>query len=213
MTDSDSTDRITAVVADDHPALLAAVTEVLTENGIGVIGRAASGEEALAKIESRKPRVALLDVRMPRMGGIQVADRARRSAPDTAMLLYTAYGDRALLSEALDAGVRGFVLKEAPLGDLVRAVEIVAGGGTYVDPVLAGALVNAKLTSELPELTQREREVLRALADGLSNEEIGKRLFISPETVRTHVRKAMEKLDADTRTQAVATALRQSLIA
>jgi DNA-binding NarL/FixJ family response regulator len=213
MTESDSTDRVTAVVADDHPALLAAVTEVLTENGIDVIGRAASGDEALAKIESRKPRVALLDVRMPRTGGIQVAERARRSAPDTAMLLYTAYGDRALLSEALDAGVRGFVLKEAPLGDLVRAVEIVARGGTYVDPVLAGALVNAKLTSELPELTQREREVLRALADGLSNEEIGKRLFISPETVRTHVRKAMEKLDADTRTQAVATALRQSLIA
>jgi DNA-binding NarL/FixJ family response regulator len=128
------------------------------------------------------------------------------------LLLYTGYGDRALLAEALDAGVRGFVLKEAPLEDLVRAVDIVAGGGTYVDPVLAGALVNAKLTSALPELTQREREVLRALADGLSNEEIGRRLFISPETVRTHVRKAMAKLDADTRTQAVATALRQSLI-
>jgi DNA-binding NarL/FixJ family response regulator len=208
-----STERITAVVADDHPALLTAVSEVLSEHGIGVIGRASNGDEALAKIEARKPRVALLDVRMPRMGGIQVAERARQTAPETAVLLYTAYGDRALLSEALDAGVRAFVLKEAPLGDLVRAVDLVAGGGTYVDPVLAGALVNAKLKSDLPELTQREREVLRSLADGLSNEQIGKRLFISPETVRTHVRKAMAKLDADTRTQAVATALRQSLIA
>jgi DNA-binding NarL/FixJ family response regulator len=213
VSQKESPERITAVVADDHPALLAAVGDVLTENGIDVIGRAASGDDALAKIEAQRPTVALLDVRMPRLGGIQVAERVRRSSPETAILLYTGYGDRAVLSEALDTGVRGFVLKEAPLNDLVRAVELVAGGGTYVDPVLAGALVNAKLTSELPELTQREREVLRSLADGLSNEEIGRRLFISPETVRTHVRKAMQKLDADTRTQAVATALRQSLIA
>ena len=93
-----------------------------------------------------------------------------------------------------------------------RAVQTVAEGGTYVDPVLAGVLATPSVTDGLPELTRREREVLRLLADGLANEEIGKRLFISPETVRTHVRKAMGKLDADTRTQAVATALRQSLI-
>jgi Response regulator containing a CheY-like receiver domain and an HTH DNA-binding domain len=104
------------------------------------------------------------------------------------------------------------VLKEAPLPDLVRAVETVAEGKTYVDPVLAGVIASAEMTKQIPSLTQREREVLRLLADGLSNEEIGKRLFISPETVRTHVRKAMAKLEADTRTEAVATALRQSLI-
>ncbi len=92
-------------------------------------------------------------------------------------------------------------------------MRVVAGGGTYVDPVLAGVLASAAVTEKLPALTQREREVLRLLADGLSNEEIGKQLFISPETVRTHVRKAMEKLDADTRTQAVARALRGRLIA
>jgi DNA-binding NarL/FixJ family response regulator len=134
------------------------------------------------------------------------------SSPDTAIVFYTAYGDRALLSEALDVGARGFVLKEAPLADLVRAVERVAAGEAYVDPVLAGVLVSSHAADQLPSLTQREREVLRLLADGLSNEEIGRRLFISPETVRTHVRKAMAKLEADTRTQAVAIALRQSLI-
>jgi DNA-binding NarL/FixJ family response regulator len=121
-------------------------------------------------------------------------------------------GDRALLSEALDAGVRGFVLKEAPLADLVRALERVVAGEAYVDPVLAGALVSGRLAERVPSLTQREREVLRLLADGHANEEIGKRLHISPETVRTHVRKAMAKLEADTRTQAVAIALRQSII-
>jgi DNA-binding NarL/FixJ family response regulator len=128
------------------------------------------------------------------------------------MILYTGAGDQALVVEAVDAGARGFVLKEAPLSDLVRAVETVAAGGTYVDAVLAGALTSAKATGRLVELTEREREVLRLLADGYAYEEIGKELFIAAETVRTHVQKAMRRLDASTRTQAVATALRQSLI-
>jgi DNA-binding NarL/FixJ family response regulator len=192
--------------------MLSAVADILAANGIEVVGRAADGQDALAQIEAKKPRVALVDVRMPRLSGIELAKRAAVTSPDTSIVFYTAYGDRALLSEALDVGARGFVLKEAPLTDLVRAVERVAAGEAYVDPVLAGVLVSSHAADKLPTLTQREREVLRLLADGLSNEEIGKRLFISPETVRTHVRKAMAKLEADTRTQAVAIALRQSLI-
>jgi DNA-binding NarL/FixJ family response regulator len=204
---------ITCVVADDHPAVLEAVAEFLVQGGVDVVARARDGEEALEKIEQRKPRVALVDVRMPKLGGIELTRRAQRSAPETSILLYTGYGDRALLTEALDAGVRGFVLKEAPMDDLLRALHSVATGGTYVDPVLAGTLAASSIGNKLPELTQRERDVLRLLADGLANEEIGKRLFISAETVRTHVRKAMDKLDADTRTQAVARALRDHLIA
>ena len=204
---------ITCLVADDHPAMVEAVADVLAEHGIEIVGRARDGEEALAKIETRKPRVALVDLRMPKLSGIEVARRSAKGSPETAVILYTAYGERALLTEAMDAGARGFVLKEAPLADLVRAVETVAEDGTYVDPVLAGVFANSVVTEKLPALTQRELEVLRLLADGNSNEEIGKTLFISPETVRTHVRKAMGKLDADTRTQAVAKALRQSLIA
>lgn len=209
----DPSKKIRCFVADDHPAMVEAVSEVLTEHGLDVVGRARDGEDAANAIAETKPDVAVIDVRMPRVSGIEVARRCARLSPDTAIILYTGYGDRALITEALDAGVRGFVLKEAPLADLVRAVEVVAAGGTYVDPVLAGVLASAEVTGKLPALTQREREVLRLLADGLANEEIGKRLFISPETVRTHVRKAMAKLDADTRTQAVAKALRQSLIA
>jgi DNA-binding NarL/FixJ family response regulator len=150
---------------------------------------------------------------MPRLSGVEVARRASRSSPSTAVILYSGYGDKALLIEALDAGARGFVLKEAPLVDLHRAIEVVARGETYVDPVLAGALASSEVTAQLPLLTQRERDVLRLLADGSSNEEIGKALFISAETVRTHVRKAMAKLEADTRTEAVAKALRRKLIA
>lgn len=204
---------VNCLVADDHPAMRRAVTEILQANGVQVIGEAADGEEALAKIEARKPAVALIDIRMPRLSGVEVARRAGRSTPETAVILYSGYGDKALLVEALDAGARGFVLKEAPLVDLHRAIQTVAAGGTYVDPVLAGALASAEVAAKLPSLTQRERDVLRLLADGRSNEEIGKELFISPETVRTHVRKAMDKLEADTRTEAVAKALRQRLIA
>ncbi len=205
-------DQITCLVADDHPAVVEAVSDVLTEHGILVAAKARDGEDALEGIEALKPAIALLDVRMPRLDGIEVARRAARSTPETAVILYTAFGDRALLTEALDAGARGFVLKEAPLAEVVRAVELVAAGKTYVDPVLAGVLSSGAGSEKLVNLTQREREVLRLLADGLANEEIGKRLFISAETVRTHIRKAMAKLDADTRTEAVATALRQSLI-
>jgi DNA-binding NarL/FixJ family response regulator len=201
------------VVADDHPAVVEAVADVLTEHGIEVAGRARDGDDALEQIELRKPSVAILDLRMPGQSGIAVARLVARSAPDTSVILYTAFGDRALLTEALDAGARGFVLKEAPLAEVVRAVELVASGRTYVDPLLAAVLSSSAATEKMTNLTQRERDVLRLLADGMSNEEIGKSLFISPETVRTHVRKAMAKLDADTRTQAVATALRQSLIA
>jgi DNA-binding NarL/FixJ family response regulator len=203
---------VTCVVADDHPAVLAAVAAFFEDSGIEIVGKAREGAEALELIQARKPQVALLDVRMPRMSGIEIARQSMRTTPETAILLYTGDAEPALVVEALDAGARGFVLKEAPLPDLVRAVETVAEGKTYVDPVLAGVIASAEVTQKIPSLTQREREVLRLLSDGHKNEEIGKQLFISPETVRTHVRKAMTKLEADTRTQAVATALRQSLI-
>ena len=206
------TARTTIVVADDHPAMLEAVSELLEREGFEVVGRAVDGQQAVELIEETRPKLALVDIRMPRLNGIEVAAKAASGSPETAIVFYTGYGDRALLSEALEVGARGFVLKEAPLTDLVRAVERVVVGEAYVDPVLAGFLVTDALNERLTTLTRREREVLRLLADGLANEEIGKRLQISPETVRTHVRKAMSKLEADTRTQAVATALRQSII-
>ncbi len=177
------------------------------------MGTARDGQEALDVIAATKPQVAVVDLRMPRVSGTEVARQTARLSPKTAVILYTAYGERSFLTEALDAGASGFILKEAPLAEVHRAIEFVSTGRTYVDPGLAGVLSSAVASERTLNLTQRERETLRLLADGLSNEEIGKQLFISPETVRTHIRKAMAKLDADTRTQAVATALRESLIA
>jgi DNA-binding NarL/FixJ family response regulator len=203
------TERITCLLADDHPAVLDSISRVLRSQGFDVVAQARDGEDALKAIEQQKPQVSIVDLRMPGMSGIAVA---RRAARNTAVILYTGHSDRTLLIEALDAGVRGFVLKEAPLADLARAIETVAKGGVYVDPVLAGVLASGEATQQLSMLTQREREVLRLLADGMRNEEIGRRLHIAAETARAHIRNAMRKLDADTRTHAVAVALRQQLI-
>jgi DNA-binding NarL/FixJ family response regulator len=201
------------LIADDYPVVLKAVAAYLQEEGIEVVAQVRNGSDALARILALSPDVALVDLRMPVVSGIEVAREVTRRAAPTAVILFTGAGDRALLSEAVDAGARGFVLKEAPLSDLVRAIETVTCGGTYIDAVLAGELASKTATERLVELTQREREVLRLLADGKDYEQIGAALFIAPETVRTHVRKAMRRLEADTRTQAVATAIRQALIA
>jgi DNA-binding NarL/FixJ family response regulator len=201
--------RIRCLVADDHPAIVSAVCDFLEGEGMEVVARARDGAEALAKIRSTLPALAIVDLRMQGCSGIEVA----RQAPETPVILYTGHADRAMLVDAVDAGARGYVLKEAPLADLLRAIETVLAGGAYVDPVLAGPLATEAARTSLPMLTHRERDVLRLLADGRSNEQIGSTLHISAETVRTHVRKAMRKLEASTRTQAVATAIRQSLIA
>ncbi len=200
----------TCVIADDHPAIVSAVGDALERAGYTVT-RTVSGEEAAEAIATQQPAVAIVDADMPDILGTEVARRAQRSSPDTAVVMYTAYGDQALLVEALDGGVRGFVLKSAPLEELLRAVRLAAAGGTYVDPTMAGALTG-RGRERVVALTERERDVLRLLSDGLDNEEIGQRLFISPETVRTHLRKAMTKLGASTRTQAVAMALRDQII-
>ncbi len=208
-----SPESIRCVLADDHPAVLDSLSSFLKKHGFDVVALARDGNQALAAIEEKRPQVALVDLKMPGLSGIEVARCAARASPETGVILYTGIGDREHLTEALDAGAQGFLLKEAPLEDLVRAIETVASGGVYVDSVLAGVIATAEGARQSPKLTQREREILRLLADGLRNEEIGKQLFISPETVRTHLRKATQKLNADTRTQAVAEAIRQHLIA
>lgn len=202
------------IIADDHPAIVEAVCSFLEESeDVEVVGRAADGEEALRLISELQPDVAVLDIRMPVLDGIEVARRVHVAGGPTAVILFTGYPDRPLLLDALDAGARGFLVKEAPLDDLVRAIRVVGEGGTYVDPVLAGVLAGPQAADRLRTLSPREREVLRLLADGMRNDAVAAHLSISTSTVRTHVKHAMEKLEADTRTQAVARALRDSLIA
>jgi len=199
------------VIADDEPAVVEALVDRFRLAGIAVVGRAIDAEEALAKIELHRPDVAVVDVGLPRDGGIVVARRAAELAPGTAIVLYSQSGGRGVITDALDAGVLGVVLKESPIDDLIRAVRSVAGGVQYVDPVLAGAFAVAAVDGS-PQLTRREREVIRGLAAGMTSEAIGRRLSLSTATVRTHERKALAKLGATSRVHAVAVALRRRLI-
>jgi DNA-binding NarL/FixJ family response regulator len=199
----------TCLVADDHPSVLRTLTELLRKWNWTIVASTHDGDDALAKLEQLKPSIALLDLHLPGKSGLEIARSLQRVSPDTAIVIYSGANDPATVREALDAGVRAFVVKEAPLEGLNRALETVAAGGTYVDPVVSGLLLRE---NGAPTLTDRERQVLRLLADGCSYEEVGQQLFISPETVRTHVAKSQRKLGVRTRTQAVAAALRAGLI-
>ena len=201
----------TCVVADDHPPVLESISRYLDARGFRVVGRATNGDEAVALVESQRPELAVLDIRMPALPGAAVIRRVARTTPQTSCVVYSGFGDAAILNETLDAGARGYVLKDAPLDALVRALQTVAGGTMYIDPALADVLIRAMPGRDLG-LTARERDVLRLLADGHSNESIGRELFISPDTARTQLGTAMAKLGVSTRTQAVATALRHELI-
>jgi two-component system, NarL family, response regulator len=194
------------LLADDHPALTVAVSAYLSENGFSVVGPAPDGRRAVALATEEQPELALVDFRMPRLAGVELIRALREASPNTRIAVYTAEADERIAHEVLEAGAVALVLKEAPLADLVRALEAALGGGSYLDPALAGDAEPGK------KLTQRELDVLELLAEGLQHEEIGRRLGISSETVRTHLRKACDRLGAATRTQAVATALRLGLI-
>lgn len=204
---------ITCVLADDHPPILDSISRFLAGKGIDVVATATDGEAAAAAVRTHSPRVCVADLKMPRLDGFELAARLRTESPNTAVLLYSGVADAALVSDALDAGALGFALKEGPLEDVARAIETVAGGTIYVDPVLAATIATNRRALNSRALSPREREVLRLLAAGGSYAEIGGELYLSPDTVRAHAQRAMAKLGARTRTQAIAVAMRSAIIA
>jgi DNA-binding NarL/FixJ family response regulator len=204
---------ITCVVAQGDDSLVESISNVLTAHGVEVVASATDGSAALAAIEAHGPRVAIVDLLMPLLDGIQVARRASESRPSTATILFCEQAEREQLAEALQAGMRGFVHRDGTQDkELLRAVTLTAEGATYVDPFFAPTLLHGSVVRLTAHVSPRESEILRLLADGKTNEEIGEALHISPHTVRSHLRAAMRKLEADNRTQAVAIALRQALI-
>jgi DNA-binding NarL/FixJ family response regulator len=204
-------DEITVLIVDDHEVVREGLRLALSRaGGIRVIGEAGDGATAVALAERRRPDVVLMDLRMPDMDGLEATELVLAKAPDTAVLIFTAYGERSLLQRGLEAGASGYILKEAPQETLARAIERVAAGDTYVDPGLMAEFVGGRDQTDI--LTPREREILQLLADGMSNVDVADKLFISQETVKSHVRHILAKLEADTRTQAVAIALREAMI-
>jgi DNA-binding NarL/FixJ family response regulator len=147
---------------------------------------------------------------MPEMDGLEATRLITSRVPDAAVLIFTAFSERMLLSRGLESGAKGYILKETPHETLLRAIEKVARGEGFVDPALMPAFLNGKDGNDM--LTAREREILQLLANGMSNSDVAAKLFISQETVKSHVRHILTKLEADTRTHAVAIAMREAII-
>jgi DNA-binding NarL/FixJ family response regulator len=204
-------ESISCLIVDDHEVVREGLRLALSRaDNIRVVGEAADGSAAVSLAKRRRPNVVIMDVRMPGTDGLQAAREISSEVPETAVLMFTAYGERSLLTRGLEAGAKGYILKEAPQQTLVRAIQKVAGGDGYVDPALMPAFLAGKDQTDM--LTGREREILQLLADGMSNADVAGRLFISQETVKSHVRHILTKLEADTRTHAVAIALREAII-
>jgi DNA-binding NarL/FixJ family response regulator len=170
-----------------------------------------SGEEAIERIGELDPEVVIMDVRLPGIDGISAVKRIQAACPGAKLVIFSAYGDKRLLSDALAAGARGYVMKGSPPEDLLRAVRTVTEGKPFVDPSLSPSLVMAHSNADAP-LSEREREILQLLAGGLHTEEVARRIGLSAETVKSDTKRAIQKLEADTRVHAVAIALRQSMI-
>jgi NarL family two-component system response regulator LiaR len=211
---------IKVLIADDHNLVRQGIRQYLEMAGdIEVTGEAADGGEVLALLAKADPLpdVALIDLRMPGIDGVETCKRIREDYPDVEVVMLSAYDDRQFVVESVRAGARGYVLKTRDADELIQTVRLVAGGNLVIDPQLVVAL--AEELSHVKErnrraetLTARELEVLQLLAFGRTNREIAEELELSPDTVKTHLTHIFEKLGESDRTAAVAEALRRHLI-
>lgn len=199
------------MIVDDHVALRRGMELLLRRAGYHVVGTAGDAETGEALILRRRPHVALVDLGLPGESGADMTRRLLAQDPTLRILLYTGAADEGQLIDALDAGAAGFALKSGDPEELEEAIRAVANGGEYLDPRLRPLLArNGNGRAKL--LSPRESEILSLLCQGLSGEDAAKMLFLSSETVRTHVRNAMTKLGATTRVHAVALALQRGEI-
>ena len=216
-------ETIRVVIVDDHALFRRGLDLVLSEEpDIKVVGEAADGIEAVHRAEEMAPDVVVMDVRMPRSTGIEAARRIRERLPDTKVIMLTVSDSEEDLYAAVKAGASGYLLKEISIEELADAVRAVARGHSLISPSMASKLLtefNALVQqaeerhrSFLPSLTERELDVLKLVAKGLSNREISEELYISENTVKNHVRNILEKLHLHSRMEAVVYAMREKLL-
>jgi DNA-binding NarL/FixJ family response regulator len=210
---------IRVLIADDQAMVRAGFRMLLSgEQDIEVVAEARDGREAVAKAAQSYPTVILMDIRMPEFDGLEATRRIITADHDARILILTTFGLDEYVYEALRAGASGFVLKDDPPEQLIAAVRTVAGGDALLSPAITKRVIKqfTRLRrpappKELDELTAREQDILRLIADGLSNSEIGKRLYISETTVKTHVTHILQKLGLRDRVQAVVLAYQTGL--
>jgi len=200
------------VLIEDHQALREGLELLLDRQGCQVVGTAGDAAHGRTLIERLDPDVALVDIRLGEDSGIRLTADLIDADPDRRIVLYTGSSDIDLLFSGLDSGARGYALKEGTPSELSTALTTVAEGGTYVDPRLHPALLSRRATQTQKSLSKREREIMDLLAQGLTGEQVAEKLFLSPETIKTHIRNAMAKLEANTRVHAIAIALREGFI-
>ena len=198
------------LMADDHPIVLAGLTALVqADPSLQIVGEARDGRMVLKLAASLRPDVIVLDVWMPEMNGTEVARTLLAELPECRILVLTVHEDRSTLRQLLDLGVAGYMVKRSAAGELVRAIQAVAAGGTYLDPLIAGKVIgHAQGTSrsargQTIELSDRETDVLRLIAFGHSNKEISAKLACSLKTIETYKARAMEKLGFKTRVDVV----------
>lgn len=198
------------VVCDDHEIVREAIkSRMATFEGIDIVGEAADGREVVDTVTQLEPDVVIMDVEMPERDGIEATKAVLEARPATRVIIFTGHAQPDLLSLALRAGASGYVLKSAPAEDIARAVQVVSSGGTFLGGEFASGTSGVE---NLMTLSARERQILLLLSEGLRVKEIGQQLSLSPATVHTHVRNAIAKLEVDTRTEAVALAVRFSYL-
>jgi two-component system response regulator DevR len=208
MTTTDTPEVVRVFLLDDHEIVRRGIADLLdVERGITVVGEAGTAAEALRRIPVTRPHVAVLDIRLPDGSGIDVCRDIRSSAPEIRCLILTSYDDNDAIFAAVMAGAAGYLLKEIRGSSLVDAIRQVATGKSLLDPAVTERLL-ARLRDGEPQdlrlasLTDREREVLGLIADGLTNREIGERLFLAEKTVKNYVSGLLAKLGMQRRTQA-----------
>jgi DNA-binding NarL/FixJ family response regulator len=204
------TKAINVLIVDDHPVVRLGLRTMLESEGhISVLATAGSAKEALAEVQKQRPDVVLMDLRMPEMEGAEAIAELRRIEPNIRILVLTNYEEDEYIFRALQAGAMGYLLKSTPQDEIVQAVEMVHENKRCVPPNIAKRLLE---TIAREELSQRELEVLKLVAGGLTNKQIAQRLFISAKTARNHVASCLVKLRVTDRTEAVTTAVRRGLI-
>lgn len=203
---------IRCLAVDDHSAVRQGLALLLEgSQDIELVESVETGEDVLPAMRRHDPEVVIVDVRLPGIDGISTLKRISEADPDTATVVFSAYGDKRLLSDAIAAGARGYVMKGSPPEDLLRAIRAVNDGQAFVDPSLSPALLMTQSVADAP-LSEREREILQLLAEGLHTDQVAERIGLSAETVKSDTRRAITKLEADGRVHAVAIALRAALI-
>jgi len=209
---------IRVLIVDDHPVVREGIGSMLKkETDFRVVGEASNGLEALEKARELSPDVVLMDLRMPKMDGVEAISRIRAEKPDIKFIILTTYSDDEYIFKGIAAGARAYLLKDAPRDELFKAIRMVSRGESLIQPVVASRVLDklAELSRKTPAadtLSDREIEVLRLMAGGESNKDIADHLSITQSTVKTHITSIFQKLNVTTRTEAVTNALKKGII-